>query len=255
MELLEHLRQLGFTSYEAKVYIALLKQENATGYEIAKLSGVPASKIYEVLKKLQEREVIMVLDGDPRRYIPFPPDEILNKLKTHYLGSIDFLQEKLAEIYRRDNPDQHYIWNISGRENSFRKLREMIAAARQEIFISVWAEELQEIHQTLQSREQEGVKIFMVLFGKSPYTFRRTFHHGREHEIRQERKARRLAVVVDNTSMMIINFKDEGPTTAAYTYNQGMVLLTNDYIIHDIYTIKMQQKFGQEAFSIFEKLE
>ena len=55
--------------------------------------------------------------------------------------------------------------------------------------------------------------------------------------------------------MMIINFKDDGLTTAAYTLNRGMVLLTKDYIIHDIYTIKMQKKFGEEAFSIFDELK
>ncbi|MHB2152910.1 TrmB family transcriptional regulator [Calditrichota bacterium GD2] len=254
MDLLKHLKLLGFTVYEAKAYIALLKQANSTGYEIARLSGIPASKIYEVLNKLQDREVIMALGSDPKRYIPFPPDEILKKLKADYLHSIEFLQEKLAEIYEKDGYDQHYIWNISGDENIFRKLRELISSAESEIYISIWAEELAALHESLEEKEREGVKIFLVLFGNSTYRLKRTFHHGREHEIRQERRARRLAVVVDSASMMIINFKDEGLTTAAYTLNRGMVLLTKDYIIHDIYTIKMQEKFGDEAFTIFEKL-
>ncbi len=254
MELFEHLKRLGFTTYEAKAYVALLKQPNATGYEVSKLSGIPASKIYEVLNKLQEREIILVLGSDPKRYIPFPPEEILKKLQADYLHSINYLQEKLSEIYEKDGYDQHYIWNISGVENIFRKLRELIAQANDEIYISIWAEELNVLHENLEAKENEGVKVFMVLFGDTPYNLQRTFRHGREHEIRQERKARRLAIVVDNTSMMIINFKDDGLTTAAYTLNRGMVLLTKDYIIHDIYTIKMQKKFGEEAFSIFDKL-
>ncbi len=254
MDLLNHLKFLGFTVYEAKAYIALLKQPNATGYEVAKHSGIPASKIYEVLNKLQEREVIQALGSDPKRYIPFPPDEILKKLKANFLESVEYLEEKLSEIYHRDGYDQYYIWNISGEETIFRKLAELIGEARKEIFISIWAEELARLHHLLEAKEQEGVKIFMVLFGESPFSLQRTFRHGREHEIRQERKARRLALVVDDRSMMIINFKDDGLTTAAYTLNQGMVLLTKDYIIHDIYTIKMQKKFGPEAYSIFEKL-
>ncbi len=254
MDLFEHLKNIGFTIYEAKAYVALLKQPHATGYEVAKLSGIPASKIYEVLNKLLEREVIMVLGSDPKRYIPFPPEEVLKKCENEYLHSIQYLQEKLAEIYEKDGYDQHYIWNISGTENIFRRLKELIESAQQEIFISIWAEELEHLYPFLQQKEQAGVKIFMVLFGESSHTLANTFRHGREHEIRQERKARRLATVVDNQRMMIINFKDDGLTTAAYTHNKGMVLLTKDYIIHDIYTIKMQMKFGDQALSIFEKL-
>ena len=254
MDVLQHLKALGFTVYEAKAYVALLKEPHATGYEVAKRSGIPASKIYEVLNKLQEREVIQVLGSDPRRYVPFPPEEILKKLKADFLHSVTYLEEKLSEMYRRDGYEQHYIWNISGEENIFRKLEELISSAEKEIYISIWAEELERLHTTLEAREQAGVKIFMVLFGESPHSLQRTFRHGREHEIRQERKARRLAAVIDDRSMMIINFKDDGLTTAAYTLNQGMVLLTKDYIIHDIYTIKMQKKFGKEADSIFEKL-
>ncbi|GAB4184152.1 MAG: helix-turn-helix domain-containing protein [Calditrichia bacterium] len=254
MELIDHLKLLGFTTYEAKAYIALLKQDNSTGYEVAKLSGIPASKIYEVLNKLQEREVIMALGTDPKRYIPFPPEEILKKLQAQYLHSITFLQEKLEEIYEKDGQDQHYIWNISGEVHIFRKLEEILSTAQSEIFISIWAEELSHLHNCLKQQENRGIKIFMVLFGESEYSFHQTFRHGREHEIRQERKARRLAAVVDNKSMVVANFKDDGLTTAAYTLNKGMVLLTKDYIIHDIYTIKMQKKFGPEAYSIFEKL-
>lgn len=255
MDLLDHLKNLGFTSYEARAYIALLKQANSTGYEVAKLSGIPASKIYEVLNKLQEREAILALGSDPKRYTPFPPEEILKKLKAEYLESVEFLQEKLNEIYQADRYDQHYIWNISEKEQIFRKLNEIIRSAKQEIYISIWAEELDLLHDCLKQKDKEGVRIFMVLFGESPYELSRTFRHGREHKIRQEREARRLALVVDNSIMMIINFKETGLSTAAYTLNRGMVLLTKDYIIHDIYTIKMQQKFGEEAYSIFDELK
>ena len=41
----ENLAQFGFSQYESKAYIALIKKSPVTGYELAKNSGVPPSKI------------------------------------------------------------------------------------------------------------------------------------------------------------------------------------------------------------------
>ena len=56
-DIAEKLVQLGFSGYEARAYISLLKNNPITGYELAKHSGIPPSKIYEVIGKLLERSV------------------------------------------------------------------------------------------------------------------------------------------------------------------------------------------------------
>ena len=50
--ILTHLQHLNFTQYESMAYLALLKQSEVTGYELAKNSGIPASKIYAVLNNI-----------------------------------------------------------------------------------------------------------------------------------------------------------------------------------------------------------
>ena len=48
MNSFEFLEKLGFSSNEAKVYGTLIKHKVLNGYEIAKLSGVARSLVYEV---------------------------------------------------------------------------------------------------------------------------------------------------------------------------------------------------------------
>ena len=48
----EFLEKLGFSSNEAKVYGTLIKHKVLNGYEIAKLSGVARSLVYEVINRL-----------------------------------------------------------------------------------------------------------------------------------------------------------------------------------------------------------
>jgi len=38
---IEKLIALGFSEYEAKAYVALLRENPVTGYQLSKLSGVP----------------------------------------------------------------------------------------------------------------------------------------------------------------------------------------------------------------------
>jgi len=55
MALNRSLQDIGFTEYEAKVYLALLGNPGITRYEVGRRSGVPRAKVYEVLEGLVRR--------------------------------------------------------------------------------------------------------------------------------------------------------------------------------------------------------
>ena len=92
-QIIERMQALGFSQYEAKVYLALLQQPNVTGYELAKNSGVPASKIYAILNKLISKEVVQAIDSEPKKYVPQPPDEILSRMRGDFLETVDLVAE------------------------------------------------------------------------------------------------------------------------------------------------------------------
>jgi hypothetical protein len=79
------------------------------------------------------------------------------------------------------------------------------------------------------------------------------FRHGREHRIREERGARRIALEADEEWVILGHFLEDGNSHAVWTSNKGLVLLAKDYIIHDIYTIRFAERFGDAANDIFEK--
>lgn len=59
MDLLAGLAATGFTEYEAKTYLALLREHSATGYRLSKKSGVPRSMVYEALGRLHARGAVL----------------------------------------------------------------------------------------------------------------------------------------------------------------------------------------------------
>lgn len=253
-KIIQSLQQLGFTQYEAQVYLALLQQSNVSGYELAKLSGVPASKIYAILNKLIDRHIVLIIDSEPKKYVPIPPEEVLSHLKSEYVDTIDSLADKLDQLYVQEEFSGNYIWNISDRRVIIRKIRDFIDEATRHIFLSVWDEEINEIADHLKQASRRNVKIATVHFGKNELDIGKEFRHGREHQIRIERGGRRIALIVDDKKMIIGHFAENGTSNAAWTENQGLLLLAKDYIIHDIYTIRIIQKYGDEAMDIFEKV-
>ena len=74
----ERLAHIGFSKYEAKAYVSLLSKNPVSAYELAKASGIPTSKIYEVLSRLSEKRAVSTLgDEGTKKYIPVEPDEFI----------------------------------------------------------------------------------------------------------------------------------------------------------------------------------
>ncbi len=251
-DLINQLQNLNFTQYESRAYLSLLEQGNVTGYELAKNSGIPASKIYQVLNKLMNKEVVIALDSEPIKYSPLPPNEVLSRLKGDYLDTVNDLDSKLDEIYKKQKLSNNYIWNISGRETILRRVCEFIGEAKKQVFLSVWDEEVEEIKDALTTAHAKNITISIVHFGENLLGIGTEYKHGREHQIRQQRGERRLALEVDEEKVILCHFHENGGSNAVWTTNKGLILLAKDYIIHDIYTIKVAEKFGEEANDIFE---
>ena len=128
------LKSLGFTKYEALVYIALLGMEGATATEIHEFSRVPRASVYPVLDRLVEKNLVTVSNTAPKRFSAIPPEEGIENLLSRIEGDALHAKGILAEIYRSrvtvERGDQELIWSIHGEEKIISRLRELVGHAR-----------------------------------------------------------------------------------------------------------------------------
>ena len=94
MDILSDLVALGFTEYEGKVYLDLLKENPANGYQLSKRTGVPRSMVYESLGRLHARGAVLK-SGDERvtLYRPLPPEQLLERYDRQHQRLIDNLHD------------------------------------------------------------------------------------------------------------------------------------------------------------------
>ena len=93
------LKGIGMTMYEAQAYVTLTSLISATADEVSQNSGIPRSKIYDVLKKLNEKQFLEIEDGRPLTYNVKSPVEVLSREKE----KINYEKWKLVDGIIKQN--------------------------------------------------------------------------------------------------------------------------------------------------------
>lgn len=158
-----------------KAYIGLLKHSPVTGYEVSKQTGVPRSMIYEVLGKLMDKGAVHIVPSEPVKYVPVPATELMNRMRKDFEKSFEFLDEKLNCLEQERQID--VISHIRSNDRVLKEICNIINRAKEELWISVWEEQVHEIEPYIHQKEEEGVHIFSILFGAPETKIGATFHH------------------------------------------------------------------------------
>jgi sugar-specific transcriptional regulator TrmB len=91
----EKLREIGLTEYEAKAYTALLNAHLSTATQVSEKSGVPRTRIYSVLESLQTKGWIRIISGVPLLFKALEPATVFEKVKEDYAELLDSIKTTL----------------------------------------------------------------------------------------------------------------------------------------------------------------
>ncbi|HXV38311.1 MAG TPA: helix-turn-helix domain-containing protein [Nitrosopumilaceae archaeon] len=136
------LEKIGLTSYEIRTFSSLLKTGELTASELSQKSGVPYSKIYEVLGTLEEKGWIGSDDSRPTKYFAKSPatgiETTRQKQESEFKENQNIILKELVPLYEKsgtsERPD---IWVLSGTVNIAAKILEMVETCRNEVLIAL----------------------------------------------------------------------------------------------------------------------
>ncbi|WP_030164225.1 TrmB family transcriptional regulator [Spirillospora albida] len=230
-DVLDHLRRLGMSGYEAKAYVALVASGRpVNGYEVAKRSGVPRSTVYETLGKLVARGAAYELRGTPdaTEYLPLPPESLLDRMRREFDGSVDALRTALPAVAAA--PETHPIHNLKDAAAMIDRAGDVVAGARTDLFLSIWPEEAERLRGPVAAAAGRGVEISAVSFGPD------TLGHGHvyEHRYRREDLGYRLIVVVGDRREAVVGGFGDGAAWGIYTADPAVAVMAAEYVRQDI---------------------
>ncbi len=93
----EKLKRVGLSEYEAKAYLALLNTHLCTATQVSEKSGVPRTKIYSVLEQLKLKGWVRISSGVPMLFKAVDPFTVFEQIKEDYTKFLDAAQATLNE--------------------------------------------------------------------------------------------------------------------------------------------------------------
>ncbi len=165
------MESLGLTSYEIKVYLSLLEHGSMTASDISKTSGVPYSKIYEVLNSLENKVWLESDSSRPQKFFPKSPSTALEAIRHQKENEIksneEIIKNELMPIYEKSGiKEKPEIWVVRGLYNIAGKVYEIIQNSQRELLIAL-PQIAQEIAKTLQpmlrTLHDKGIRIVVLV--------------------------------------------------------------------------------------------
>jgi HTH-type transcriptional regulator, sugar sensing transcriptional regulator len=238
-EITAQLTALGFTAHEARVYVALLGQPGATGYEIARVAGIHRANVYGVLGALLEKNAIQVVGEDPLRYAAHAPADVLGKIKRETAARCDTLVDDLSRLTAPDEPPA--FWTLRGREAVVERVAALIGEARERVAICLWADDLAWAREPLRRVHAAGCAVVVNLFGAAELEFGEIY----QHEDPARVVTGHLLTLCVDTSVALVAALDESPG-AVYTQHPALVRLVEKLIRDEAYLAAIYARFGPE---------
>jgi HTH-type transcriptional regulator, sugar sensing transcriptional regulator len=243
-DLLANLQKLGFSQYESRAYVSLLQNPEVTAYELARHSGIPPSKIYEVVERLLAKELVTTLGlGGHPKYVALEPGHAVERYRRSYDLVLDTLATQLENLYAGEKGSDAYVWNLVDREDIETKAVQLIKSAQSEVLVAVWASELSALEPHLAEADGRGVAVALCLYGDADPGFGVVYNHVTDPVVLRDQGARRMVLVADRGEALIGYYPEVGEVTAVWSANRGFVQMAYDYIRHDIWVVKLVRRF------------
>lgn len=151
------LQQLGFTEYEARAYIVLVKQGGLNGYQLAKHSGIPRANIYAVAGKLLERGAVTRSQGSRGQlYQAVAPGALLRSIRAGQQRALKAADRAFAHMDEAREPAM--VFNLRGGELLVRA-RQLIDACQSSLSLAIQQPEAAALADALQGAHARGVAI------------------------------------------------------------------------------------------------
>jgi sugar-specific transcriptional regulator TrmB len=250
----DKLVELGFSEYEAKAYVALLRKSPVTGYELSKLSGVPRSMIYEVLGKLTARGAAMTLRKEgATKYAPVEAEEFLDQLQREHEELVTSLKDHLSTVTAASDLD--YVWNIDGHENIMAKAEEMVGQAKARVYLSLLPVTFPDLKPVLEEAVGRGVRVVLYTTNGLDLPGGQVVVAPMSEEALSQAGGLGLILVIDGEEVLIGEWLTATQARASWTSSPLLVFIAEHHLRTDLYLPQILAMLGERAQEVIHEAD
>jgi sugar-specific transcriptional regulator TrmB len=230
--IVDALTEMNFTATDARAYIALLKGAPATGYEISARSGLPRSAIYTVLKKLEASGLINAIQQDPVRYVPLPPERLLELLESRFQRNLSQLKDSLKSL--RGKTAEAPTWTVHGYPALLEQAEQLIGGTKEVLVGSLWGREAQALAPRLREAVARDVELIFFSFTPLPEDIGHTYSYGISEEKLASYWEHKIILVADHERALIGGAQQTEHTQAVITEVPALIEVAISNLVLDL---------------------
>ena len=137
-KIINALAKFGLSTYESKAYISMCSMISGKAVDISEASGIPRSKIYDVLKELNKKGFVEVERTKPLKYTVVTPKVVFEREREKIEAELAECEEELSELYNQEiSKTQAPVWLINTSEKIIAKELEIIERSRSSISMRI----------------------------------------------------------------------------------------------------------------------
>jgi sugar-specific transcriptional regulator TrmB len=233
-EAVDLLQELGFSEYEARAYRALLQHNPVSGYELAKVSGIPRPNIYPVIQKLEERGAVVRLESseETARYAPVPPEEFLERVGSRFRETLETTKQALRDLVQP--AELAYVWNVQGYDNMLSHARSLIDKSRDQLLVAIWPDEAQILVDQMDKAEARGVDVTTLCMAACPEECGGCRGRVYRNKVVETEDTRWLMLIPDGEEALVGEIPTVGESSVVRTRQRLIVDLATWFIRHSI---------------------
>jgi HTH-type transcriptional regulator, sugar sensing transcriptional regulator len=249
------LQKFGFSQYESQVFEVLASSEEPMdATNIVKYSGVPKSKIYEVLTRMIEKGMVLDSVSEKKKlYSALPLSIVIEKLTTEFQENVQLLKNSTS---KRKFYDEH-VWSLKVDSSIRAQTKQILQAAEKSIKVSAWQDDVCDYLPILEEKEKQGIDVEVLVVGEleSSLTHVHTLIPAQEHHSLE----RFRLVVVDEEEVIFAGVENQS-WQAMKTKSRPFIKVFIEFFYHDVALAKITEKHAdlmmndEEIKSVLMKL-
>ncbi len=234
------LMAIGFTEYEGRVYLALLGENPATGYQLGKKAGIPRSMVYEALGRLHARGAIL-RTGDQRAtlYRPVPPDLLLDRYTQEQQRVTQTLRSGLNALFTSEA--EEHIWSIRGESAVLAYALQLVQEAQAELLLVLPDRMVEALRADLSAACARGVAVSSLLTGAAELACGEVVRHPPLESQLQELTTMFL-LVADGKQCLMASV--EGDMTATLANNRNLIFIARQFVWMELFSQRLHPRSG-----------
>jgi HTH-type transcriptional regulator, sugar sensing transcriptional regulator len=249
------LQKFGFSQYESQVFEVLASSEEPMdATNIVKYSGVPKSKIYEVLTRMIEKGMVLDSVSEKKKlYSALPLSIVIEKLTNEFQENVEQLKTSTS---KRKFYDEH-VWSLKVDSSIRAQTKQILQAAEKSIKVSAWQDDVRDYLPILEEKEKQGIDVEVLVVGEMESSLKNvhTLIPAQEHHSLE----RFRLVVVDEEEVIFAGVENES-WQAMKTKSRPFIKVFIEFFYHDVALAKINEKHSdllmndEEIRSVLMKL-